>query len=318
MRVMTLCLLCLVVVTLPLLAAELPPSINALLGYQPTDKLLIINGDDAGMCHTANLACMDSLERGLMTGTTIMVPCPWFPEMAAYAAKHPEHDFGVHITLTSEWKGYKWGPVLGRSAVPKLCDKDGYLWPDVEPLYAHGDLEQAYQESKAQIEKALAAGIDITHLDCHMGCLQYSNEYFEVYLRLAKEYNLPLREGPQRMMAAMGGGDRRARERAAGILAPDDLVINARKPGESVAACWKRVLRGDIKPGCTEIFIHPNLAGEESKAITGTWQDRATEYELFTTDPEVRQIIKDQRLILVTYRQLREAQRKLGAAAPKP
>jgi len=296
---------------LPLVAADQPAAINALLGYKPTDKLLIINGDDAGMCYSANLAVIGALEQGVLTGATIMTPCPWFPHIAEYAVKHPDRDFGVHLTLNAEWGSYRWGPVAGRSAVPKLCDPQGYLWDDVAPLYQHGSPEEAYVEAKAQVERALAAGIDITHLDSHMGSLQYSEPYFQVYLRLAKEYDLPLREASQELLERMAGGHRRAQERAAGILAPDYLMHGMRKEGEPVEVYWKRILRQEIKPGCTELYIHPNLPSDEIKAITGSWQDRAKEYNLFTNDQEVRQILRDQGIILVKYRQLRDAQRKL-------
>ena len=95
------------------------------LGHQPTDRLLIINGDDAGMCHAANVATTESLEKGLMRSSTIMVPCPWFPEMAAYAKQHPHQDFGVHLCHTAEWTRYRWGPVTDRERVPGLLDADG-------------------------------------------------------------------------------------------------------------------------------------------------------------------------------------------------
>jgi len=317
MKMLLLLVFALLALALPLLAAEVPPTVNTLLGYKPTDMLLIINADDAGMCHSANQAVIKGLEEGIITSTTIMVPCPWAPEMMAYAAKHPEKDFGVHIDLTSEWGSYKWGPVLGKSAVPSLVDENGYLWPDVDPLYQHGKVEEAYLEAKAQIDKALAAGVDVSHIDCHMGCLQYDNAFFEPYLRLAKEYDLPMREGPQQLLAAMGGGDRRQRERAAGILTPDTLIIGMERKGESRNDYWKRILRTEVKPGCTEFFIHPNLASEESKAITGTWDERAEEARLFTSDPEVRQIIKERGIILIGYKALRDAQRRLHAGQRK-
>ena len=147
------------------------------LGYKPTDKLLIVNGDDAGMCHSANLATTEALEKGLMRCATIMVPCPRFPEIAAYAKAHPDKDFGVHLCHTSEWGKYRWGPVAPRDEVPGLIDAEGYLWRGILEVYAHASPEQALIEGRTQIQRALAAGIDVTHLDSHMGTLQLHPEY---------------------------------------------------------------------------------------------------------------------------------------------
>ena len=161
------------------------------------------------MSHAANAATIDALENGLMTSATIMVPCPWFPEIADYAKAHPSADFGLHLTHTAEWKGLKWGPVASKSEVPGLVDPQGYLWPDVPAVYKNATPEQAYIEARAQIKKALAAGVDVTHLDSHMGALQYNDAYFQVYRRLAKEFDLPLRMGPQEVLAVSGGGHQR-------------------------------------------------------------------------------------------------------------
>src|SRR5437867_5007910 len=160
------------------------PSLAERLGYQPTDKLLIVNGDDAGMCHAANLGTIECLEKGSMRSATIMVPCPWFPEIAAYAKAHPEKDFGIHLCHTSEWGKYRWGPVEDRSKVPGLVDSLGYLWREVPEVYDHATPDQALIEGRAQIQRALAAGVDVTHLDSHMGTLQYDPRYLQMYLQL--------------------------------------------------------------------------------------------------------------------------------------
>src|SRR2546423_1183455 len=167
------------------------------LGYKAADKLLIINGDDCGMCHAANMATIECLEKGLMRSATIMVPCPWFPEIAAYAKAHPESDFGIHLCHTSEWSKYRWGPVADREKVPGLLDPDGYLWHEVPDVYAHATPEEALVEGRAQIRRALAAGIDVTHLDSHMGTLQLDPRYLKMYLQLATEFNVPVRMASQ-------------------------------------------------------------------------------------------------------------------------
>jgi hypothetical protein len=298
-------------------AAGAAQTLNEMLGYQSDQKLLIINGDDAGMCHSANAAVIDCMENGLMTSATIMVPCPWFKEIARYAKEHPEKDFGVHIDHTSEWSVYRWGPVAGRAAVPGLVDAEGYLWPDDEPVWAHATPDEAEKEARAQIDRALAFGVDVTHIDSHMGAMQLNPAFLERYIKVARDYDLPMRGGPRAMRRAMPQlAEAFAKAEQLGIVITDELIHNARKPGEPIDVFWKRILRS-LEPGVTELYIHANMPTDEAKAITGSWQDRAEEHRLFTTDPEVRQIIKDQRIVLIGYRQLRDLQRaRRKAAAP--
>ena len=286
-----------------------PQTLAERLGFKATDRLLIVNVDDVGGSHAANAAAIDALENGLATSATIMVPCPWFPEIAAYAKARPQSDFGLHLAHTSEWKGYKWGPVASRNEVPGLVDPQGYLWPDIASVYKNSSPEQAYTEARAQIQKALAAGIDVTHLDSHMGTLQYDDRYFQVYRRLAKEFDLPLRMGSQEVLAAGGGGHQRGQLDTDGVVYPDYLIHGGRASGESMRDYWKRMLK-DLKPGVTELYIHASLAGEEIKHITNSWQDRVTEHELFTKDPEIRQILESQNVKRIGYRALRDLQRK--------
>lgn len=293
--------------------ADVAPPLGERLGFKATDKILIVNGDDVGMSHAANAATIDAMENGLMTSGTIMVPCPWFPEIAAYAKSRPQADFGLHLTHTSEWKKYKWGPVASKSDVPGLVDPQGYLWPDIMSVYKNSSPEQAYIEARAQIHKALAAGIDVTHLDSHMGALQFNDNYFQVYRRLAKEFDLPLRMGSQEVLTAAGGGHQRGQLDGDGIVYPDHLIHGGRKPGESVTDYWKRML-SDLKPGVTELYIHAALPGEEMKEITNSWQERATEYELFTKDAEIRRLLESQGVKRIGFRPLRELQRKARMA----
>ena len=293
-----------------------PLTLAERLGFKASDKILIINGDDAGVSHAANAATIDALENGLMTSSTIMVPCPWFPEIAAYAKAHPNLDFGLHLTHTSEWKGMKWGPVADKSDVPGLVDPQGYLWPDIMSVYKNSSPEQAEIEARAQIRKALAAGIDVTHIDSHMGALQYNLKYHEVYRKLAREFDLPLRMGSQDLLAAQGGGHLRAQLDADGIIYPDYLIHGNRKPGEPIEDYWKRMLN-ELKPGVTELYIHAALAGEEMKHVTNSWRERAAEHHLFTKDEEVRRILESQAVRRIGYRALRDLQRKARAEAQK-
>jgi len=283
------------------------------LGFKATDKILIINVDDVGNSHAANAAVMDALENGLATSSTIIVPGPWFPEIALYAKAHPNSDFGLHLTHTSEWKTCKWGPVASKSEVPGLVDPQGYLWPDIMSVYKNATPEQAYIEARAQVKKALAAGVDVTHLDSHMGTLQYNDEYFQVYRKLAKEFDLPLRMGSQETLQAAGGGHQRGQLDADGIVYPDYLIHGGRNPGESMNDYWKRMLSA-LKPGVTEAYIHASVAGDEIAHITDSWKDRAEEYRLFTKDPEIRKILESQNVKRAGYRALRDLQRKARGA----
>lgn len=288
------------------------------LGYRPTDKLLIVNGDDAGMCHAANRATIECLEKGLMRSATIMVPCPWFPEIAAYARQNPDKDFGVHLVHTSEWTRYRWGPLANRKDVPGLLDPDGYLWRGVQDVYRHAKPEEALIEARAQIQRALAAGVDVTHLDSHMGTLQLHPDFMKVYVQLAEEFDLPLRMASQETLERFGHPNLRAEVAARGIVFPDYFIYDELKnPGPDVKAFWLKILK-QLKPGVTELYIHAALPTEELKAITGSWATRAREYEVFTHDPEMKQLVAEEKIILIGYRPLRELQRAERKRANAP
>lgn len=288
------------------------------LGFLAADKLLIINGDDVGMCHTGNQAAIASLERGLMTSATLMVPCPWFPEIVAYAKANPVRDFGIHLVQTSEWKTYRWGPVAPWDQVPGLLDPEGYFWSETPQVYAKGTPQEALIEARAQIRKALAAGLDITHLDSHMGVLQYLPAYLDVYRQLAVEFDLPVRMASQAAFEAGGQPSWRARFAADGILFPDDFVHDLKYEGPaSVKSLWMRRLT-DLKPGITEIYIHAGQPTEELKAITGSWAVRSAEFETFTNDPDLRALLERQGVKRIGYRPIRDLQRSLRNSRAKP
>lgn len=290
------------------------PNLAERLGHSPTDKLLIVNGDDAGMCHTANLATIDCLENGVMRSATLMVPCPWFPEMAAYAKTNPDKDFGLHLCQTSEWQTYRWGPVAPLNEVPGLIDPAGYFWHETPQVYAKAKPEEAWTEARAQIRKALAAGVDVTHLDSHMGVLQYRPDYLEMYLRLAVEFDLPVRMASQETFEEAGQKGWREKFAAQGILFPDDFIFDMkyRSPAE-VKPFWLARL-AKLKPGVTELFIHAGRPTDELKAITGSWAIRSAEYELFTHDPELKALLAREGVKLIGYRPIRDLQRKLRLA----
>lgn len=288
------------------------PTLAERLGYPSDARLLIINGDDVGMCHTANLATIEGLERGLLTSATILVPCPWFLEIAEYAKAHPEKDFGIHLCQTSEWRTYRWGPVASRHEVPGLLDPQGYFWHETPQVYAKGTPQEALIESRAQIRKALEAGVDVTHIDSHMGVLQYNPAYLEKYLELAVEFDLPARMASQRTMEANQQPLWRQRFAEKGILFTDDFLFDTKYEGGAagVKAYWMKRL-SELQPGVTEIFIHAGNPTDELKAITGSWAVRSAELETFSRDADLRGLLERQKIIRIGYRQIRDLQRKL-------
>jgi chitin disaccharide deacetylase len=299
------------------------PSLAVRLGYSAQDKLLIVNSDDLGMSHAINTASIDAIEHGLVTSATIMVPCPWFPEIAAYAKANPSRDFGVHLTYTSEWDPYRWGPVSDRRDVPGLVTAEGYFAATTEAVYGRTTLAELETEGRAQIRKALSAGIDVTHLDSHMGVLAahwYNTgspsklDVASVYKKLAQEFALPVRMASQELLATRGAAGLREEFARVGIVFPDFLwPVDQQRPDEDRKAYWLRTIR-DLRPGVSELFIHASLETDDMKRMTGRpgdggWQERATEYELFGRDADIRTALEAVGVKRIGYRPLRDLQR---------
>ena len=239
------------------------------LGYAADARALILNADDFGMCHDQNEGVMRGLKEGVFTSSTILVTCPWFEEAADFARNNPAADLGVHLTLTAEWDSYKWGPVSARRSVPSLVDERGYLWQTVAQVYEHARLDEAEAELRAQIDKALAAGIDATHLDSHMGTLQLRADYHEIYARLANDYRLPIRLASRRRIGIEGMGAILDQLDAAGVVTPDHLVFNGPPTVSETESYWTNLIR-TLKPGVTEILCHPAIARDELKSWRAT------------------------------------------------
>jgi predicted glycoside hydrolase/deacetylase ChbG (UPF0249 family) len=299
-----------------LISAVSAQTVAEQLGYKPTDRLLIINNDDAGMCHSGNLATIEGLEKGLITSSTIMSPCPWASEIAEYAKNHPEQDFGAHLTHTSEWQYYRWGSVASKDKVKGLIDSEGYLHRDVAGVYANSSPEEALIEGRAQIQKLLDAGVPLTHIDSHMGTVQLNLDFFKIYVQLAAEFNLPMRMASRETMERMGAGNGKIRDelKAQGFVFTDNFIYDELIEGNYSQAdtkkFWTDVIK-NLKPGITELFVHSTILTDESRSITGSAQKRDEEYRCFVLDPEIRQLLEDEGIILIGYRPLMELQRKL-------
>jgi predicted glycoside hydrolase/deacetylase ChbG (UPF0249 family) len=282
-------------------------SVAEKLGFARDAKLLIVHADDVGMTHAVNAATIKALESGGVNSASIMVPCPWFPEIAEYAKAHPEADFGLHLTLTSERVYYRWGPVAPRDKVASLVDPNGYFWHDwaaerrIEP-------KEVDLELRAQIERAYAMGIRPTHLDSHQYRL-YDNgkDLFEVLLRIAHEKNLPF------FVVRDWFAEHPYLESS---LSPTDIVIdhtvtmNPSVPPEKWADFYRTAIK-NLQPGVTEFVIHVAFADEEMTAATrerDTWGAawRQRDFDYFTS-AEFRQLLAQQKIQLVTWRELARA-----------
>ena len=161
------------------------------LGFPPSAKVLILHADDIGMCYEANKAAQHYFENRQIQSASVMVPCPWFPEMAEWWKTRPEHDIGLHLALTSEWKTYRWDPVADASTVPGLIDPDGFMWRDVRSVVMHASPEEVAREIRAQLAKARQFGLEPSHIDTHMGTLYAHPEFVRTYLDMAVENNIP-------------------------------------------------------------------------------------------------------------------------------
>jgi hypothetical protein len=279
-----------------------------LLGYPDDARLLIINADDFGMCHAENVATMEGLERGAFCSATVMVPCPWFDDAAAYARRHPQADIGVHITHTSEWDIYKWGPLCSRTDVPSLVDANGHFYRDLASFYAHAQIGEAERETRAQIDRALAAGIDVTHLDSHMGTVQLDADYHEIYVRLAAAYRLPIRMMSRSALRDLGMKQIVELADRLGVLAPDYLWIGGPPTPKVTEAYWSEMLR-HLKPGVTELYVHAAVDTPELRAIYDLWPQRPADFAFFNA-PATQQLLDQLGIIRIGYRTLRHLQRQ--------
>ncbi|HJQ34742.1 MAG TPA: polysaccharide deacetylase family protein [Pyrinomonadaceae bacterium] len=279
-------------------------SLAARLGYPEGAKLLIVHADDVGAAHSVNAATVKAFETGLVNSGSVMVPCPWLPEAAAYARAHPEADLGLHLTLTSEWKTYRWRGVVPADRTPTLYDAEGYLYPTESEAAAHISVSEAEAEVRAQIERARAFGIRPTHLDAHMRTLYTTRPLFEMLLRVARENGLPV------MVSREWFADMPFLPQA---LGPDGIVVERVLGADpSVApARWPEFyadLIKNLRPGVSELIVHLGYDDEELRAVTqdhpnwgAAWRQRDFD---FVTSPAFRRLLKENNVTLVTWREI--------------
>ena len=286
------------------------------LGFSDNDRAVIIHTDDIGMCHASVQAFKDLWEFGTITSGAVMVPCPWFPAVVQMCRENPEIDMGVHATLNAEWESYRWGPVSTRDQASGLLDKDGYFNQWHQAVYDNAKPEAVAVEVNVQIERALAAGIDVTHVDSHMGTIM-SPLFIQSYIQAAASRLLPnmLPRLDAEGIGIMGAGEE---ERIAyapimqqletmGVPMVDGIVGMPLEHGDDHIGVAKKLLSA-LPVGVTHFILHPSIDTAELRAIAPDWQARVANYNAFMSD-ELKTFIESEDIKLIGYRQIRDAMR---------
>ncbi len=286
------------------------------LGYNADDRILILNADDVGSTHAANAATFECLEDGSLTSGSIIAPAAWLSEVTAYCREHPEADFGVHLTLTCEYDPYRWRPIAERSIAPTLYDEEGFLWRTSAQASEHISAEEAELELRAQIDTVLGAGVDVTHLDTHMGTV-LQPKFIDVYFSLGLEYKIPIfafRPNPERLKKA-GMDDywetlepQLARLDDAGFPVLDHIIATQASVAPQDRSAYFTEFFQNLRPGVTHFLVHPTHVSEEVSAMTDSAPSRAMDYELFK-DRSIADQLENLGIHTITYREIRDRYR---------
>jgi predicted glycoside hydrolase/deacetylase ChbG (UPF0249 family) len=303
------------------------------LGYPNGAKVLIIHVDDVGMSYDSNEGAVNAMTKGAATSCSVMMPCGWVPGYIHYWKEHPQTDAGLHLTLTSEWKDYRWGPLAGKQAVPGLVDNEGDLWSSVEDVVKHASADEVYTEIKAQLDRARTIGFTPTHLDSHMGTLFASPAFIQMYVKLGMENHIPV------MMPAghdvliqqqTGFSDAQIQQIRdigkmlwnAGLPVLDDLhnfsygwsVPDDVKSNDKKLQAWRtqKYIEAikSLKPGVTMMIMHCTATTEVFPYISDSGPTRRGDM-LAMMDPAFKKALSDEHIILTTWRELMERRSKI-------
>lgn len=272
------------------------------LGYPKNTKLLIIHGDDLGVAHSQNEASIQAMEKGSVSSASIMVPCPWFAEIAAWARLHPKADLGLHLTLTSEWKYYKWGPVAAKEKVPGMVNQYGFLFESADSVHNSASPAEVETEVRAQIDRAKQFGIDITHLDSHMGTLFFKQEFLQVLVKLGREYKIPV------MLPKQLPG-------VAGLATDKDVLIDnvyTANPADFKNG-FENYYTGifkSLQPGVSVILIHVAYDDREMQGVSIDHPDwgaawRQADFNFFTS-ANCKNLLQENNIRVITWREIRD------------
>lgn len=286
------------------------------LGFSDNDRLVIIHTDDIGMCQASVQAFKDLWASGCISSGAAMVPCPWFPAVAQMCRENPEMDMGVHATLNAEWDSCRWGPLSTRERTSGLLDDEGCFHRGHQPVYDNAKPEAVDAEVNAQIEQALAAGIDVTHVDSHMGTIM-NPAFIQYYVQAAAKRLLPsmLPRLTAKGIEMMGVGEKERMEyvpvmamlESMGIPMLDGLLAMPLDHDRDHGEVAKRML-AEVPVGITHFLLHPSIDTPELRALAPDWPARVANYRAFLGD-DLRKFLEREGIRLIGYRSLRDAMR---------
>lgn len=321
----------LVIFSVQTVFGQLDTSYAEKLGYPKGKKVVILHVDDAGMSFGSNKGTTEALTKGVANSCSVMMPCPWVPGFVRFLKAHPAIDAGLHLTLTSEWKDYRWVPLSGKEEVPGLVDLEGALWPNVKDVVLHATADEVEAEIRAQIERALKMGFVPTHLDSHMGTLFATPEFTERYLKVGMEYKIPVMfpGGHNTVISKRTSLDmNRVRSIGrllwnAGLPVLDDLHDGSydwtlpkelKKTNENIqknkVQYYKNAL-ASLKPGVTMVIMHCTSPTEVFSYISDSGVTREGDL-LAMLSPDLKKYIQKEGIILTTWRELMERRKKIN------
>jgi chitin disaccharide deacetylase len=281
-------------------------TIQERLGYPKDAKLVIIHADDLGVSHSETSASIFAMEKGSVSSASIMVPCPWFPEIAAYAQSHPQADLGLHLTLTSEWKNYKWGPVTPVTKVPGLVNEKGFLYSSVDSLLRSARPGEMEEEIRNQVKRAIQFGVDPTHLDAHMAGAFSSIDFLKSYIKVGHEFKVPV--FLTRYLETL------LKIKLDSLINDKDVIVDAvtATPDDFKKGFnnyYTGVIR-NLKPGISYLIIHTAYDNDEMKAVTVDHPDwgsawRQADFDFFTS-ATCAKLLKDNNIVVITWKEIRD------------
>jgi predicted glycoside hydrolase/deacetylase ChbG (UPF0249 family) len=298
------------------------------LGYPKDARVVILHVDDVGMSYDSNEGAIEAMEKGVANSCSIMMPCSWVPQFAHYLLQHPTIDAGLHLTLTSEWIEYRWGPVAGKQMVPGLVDKEGAMYRTVQEVVQHASADEIEKEIRAQLDRARSMGINPTHLDSHMGTLFANQSFLERYIKVGEENKIPLmfpgghisliskqmempavqiqmlrQLGKQIWNAGLPVLDDLYNE-SYGWTIPKDSSIDEKKLQAFKTRKYIEAIK-QLKPGVTMVIMHCTSTSEIFPYISDSGPVRKGDL-LAMLDPQFRKALQDEKIILTTWRELME------------